>query len=263
MKYLKDIKDWKELKNEVVCGDCLEGMKLIPDKSIDLVLTSPPYDDLRDYEGFSFDFKATAKEIKRVLKEGAVCVWIVGDSTINGSETGTSFKQALYFKEIGMKLHDTMIYQKQFYVPLTHNRYEQEFEYMFVFSNSKPKTFNAIKVKTLCGGMKSTLTHRKTGNKPIKGTNYGKKRKENRIIGNIWKIQPARGSKHPAIFPEKLAQDHIQSWSNKDSLILDPFMGSWTTARACKDLGRDFIGFEISEEYCRVGEERLKQEVMF
>ena len=135
--------------NKIYCGDCLQVMQDIPDKSIDMVLTSPPYDNLRDYKGYTFDFAGIAKELYRVVKDGGVVVWVVGDATIKGSETGTSFKQALYFKEIGFNLHDTMIYQKQFYVPLTHNRYEQCFEYMFIFSKGKPKTFNPIKINTL------------------------------------------------------------------------------------------------------------------
>jgi DNA modification methylase len=132
--------------NKIICGDCLEVMKKIPDGSVDLVLTSPPYDNLRTYNGYNFDFEGIAKELHRVTKDGGVIVWVVGDATIKGSETGTSFKQALYFKEIGFNLHDTMIYHKNNYPPLTHNRYEQCFEYMFVFSKRYLKSFNPIMV---------------------------------------------------------------------------------------------------------------------
>ncbi len=194
-----------------------------------------------------------------MVKEGGVVVWVVGDATINGSETGTSFKQALYFKEIGFNLHDTMIYHKQFYVPLTHNRYEQEWEYMFIFSKGKPKTFNPIKIPTLFGGKKSTLTHRKTGEQPIKGTNYGKERKMERIIGNIWKLHPQRGSEHPSVFPEKLANDHILSWSNEGDLVFDPMCGSGTTCKMASKNGRKFIGMDISEEYCQIARRRVSQ----
>jgi len=238
--------------------NCLETMGNMPDEFVDLTVTSPPYDNLRDYNGYSFDFESIVKVLYRVTKQGGVVVWVVGDATIKGSETGTSFRQALYFKEIGFNLHDTMIYHKQFYVPLTHNRYEQEWEYMFIFSKGKPKTFNPIKIPTLFGGKKSTLTHRKTGEQPIRGTNYGKERKMERIIGNIWKLQPQRGSEHPAVFPEKLAEDHIISWSNYGDLVYDPFMGSGTTAKMAILNNRKYIGSEISKEYCDVADSRIK-----
>jgi site-specific DNA-methyltransferase (adenine-specific) len=245
-------------------GDCLEVMKSIPDGSVDLTVTSPPYDNLRDYNGNNalwgeHVWKAVIQDLYRVTKDGGVVVWVVGDATIKGSETGTSFKQALWAKECGFNLHDTMIYRKQFYVPLTHNRYEQCFEYMFVFSKGKPKTFNPIKVKTLYGGKKSTITHRKTGESPVRGTNYGKERKHYRIIENVWIIQPERSSKHPAAFPYQLAHDHIISWSNEGDTVLDPFMGSGTTGIAAKNLNRNFIGIELDPEYFKIAEKRIRE----
>jgi site-specific DNA-methyltransferase (adenine-specific) len=152
-----------------------------------------------------------------------------------------------------------MIYQKQFYVPLTHNRYEQCFEYMFIFSKGKSKTFNPIKTETLFGGKKSTLTHRKTGEQPIRGTNYGKERKYTRIIENIWKMPPGRKSEHPAIFPEKLAHDHIISWSNEGDTILDPFAGSGTVGKMAKQLNRNCILIEKDPEYCEIAEKRINE----
>ena len=131
--------------NKIICGNCVEIMKEWENNIIDLTITSPPYDNLRDYKGYVFDFENIAKQLYRVTKSGGVVVWIVGDATIKGSETGTSFRQALYFKEIGFNLHDTMIYSKAgFQYPAT-NRYHQTFEYMFIFSKGKPKTFNPIK----------------------------------------------------------------------------------------------------------------------
>ena len=268
MKHLKEIKDWEELRNQVVCGDCLEGMKLIPDKSIDLILTSPPYDNLRDYKGYSFDFEATAKEIKRILKDGGVCVWVVGDQTIKGSETGTSFKQALRFKEIGMNLHDTMIYQKNSYPFPPSNRYFGVFEYMFVFSNGVPSTTNLIKVPNIKQVKNNNSSTSRQADGTVKKFKY-KTGKATRIKENVWIYETGYNKSstynpsHPATFPEKLALNHIESWSNRGYIVLDPFMGSWTTARACKDLGRDFIGFELSEDYCEIGEKRLAQQVMF
>lgn len=262
MKKLADIKGWEECINTVVCGDCLEGMKLIPDKSVDLVITSPPYDNLRDYEGYSFDFEKTAQELKRILKEGGVVVWIVGDATINGSETGTSFKQALYFKEIGLNLHDTMIWHKSV-VPITTKRYQPAFEFMFVFTKGSIQTFNGLTTPRKYKDNRTVKKfHRDKSSGELSIGNYHNKSDEV-LITNVWEMHNRDVSKHPAIFPLKLANRHLASWSNENNIVLDPFMGSWTTARACKDMNRDFIGFELSEKYCRVGEERLRQEVLF
>lgn len=243
-------------------GDCLQVMKGIPDKSVDMVLTSPPYDNLRDYKGYTFNFEGIAQEIYRVLKDGGVCVWIVGDATIKGSETGTSFKQALYFKEIGFNLHDTMIYRKINPIPLTHNRYEQAFEYMFVFSKGRPKTFNPIMVDCKTAGMDSkrrTFYQDKTGllsnghsNEPVKS-----KKQE----CNVWDIPTYSGKYgHPAIFPEKLAEDHILSWSNEGDIVLDPMAGSGTTLKMAKLNNRNYIGIEIAEEYIDIINQRLSKE---
>jgi site-specific DNA-methyltransferase (adenine-specific) len=248
-------------------------MKEIKDQSIDMVLTSPPYDNLRSYEDYDFDFENIAKEIYRVIKIGGVLVWVVGDQTINGSETGTSFKQALYFKQIGLNLHDTMIYAKTNYVTLTHNRYEQAFEYMFVFAKKKLKKFNPIYIKCVTAGAKKSMNYICGTTKENSAIRSGMSRnliiKDKKIKRNIWEFGIGHGKsakdgyvfEHPAIFPEQLAKDHIISWSNLGDLILDPFLGSGTTARACKDLGRKCIGIEISEKYCQIAVQRLGQEV--
>jgi site-specific DNA-methyltransferase (adenine-specific) len=257
--------------NKIYNMDCIEGMKLIDDNSIDLIVTSPPYDNLRNYKGFSFNFERTAKELYRVIKKGGVVVWVVGDATIEGSETGTSFKQVLYFKEIGFNLHDTMIYQKNPYVPLNHNRYEQEFEYMFILSKGKPNEFNPIYIPCIEAGKTKSFSYNcgttKENSSMRSGMDRVVKIKDTKIKGNIWKIGVGKGRsakdniafEHPAIFPEQLAKDHITSWSNKGDIILDPFMGSGTTAVACKELQRNFIGFEISKEYCDIAEQRLEK----
>lgn len=254
--------------NRIYNMDCLEGMKQLVDNSIDLTVTSPPYDNLRNYNGFSFDFEGIAKELFRVIKQGGVVVWVVGDSTINGSESGTSFRQALYFKEIGFNLHDTMIYAKQNPIPLTHNRYEQQFEYMFVLSKGKPKTFNPIKIPCLHSGMSvPRRTFRNNKNDGTTGIAHtpktiGKDKIKNNIwfydVGSTKSAKDKVAFKHPAIFPEKLAQDHILSWSNEGDTILDTFMGSGTTAKMAKDNNRNYIGFELSSEYCDIAYKRLE-----
>lgn len=252
-----------EYLNRVIQGDCLDVMKGIPDKSIDMVLTSPPYDNLRTYNGYTFDFEGIAKELYRIIKDGGVVVWVVGDATIKGSETGTSFKQALYFKEIGFNLHDTMIYRKSNRPPLNHPRYEQEFEYMFIFSKEKPKTVNLITTKCLNAGKINSGTSRNGGSDTLqKKHGSGKPCKDTKPLGNIWSYvvgteKDNRGI-HPAIFPEKLAEDHIISWSNENDIVLDPFAGSGTTLKMAKKNNRKYIGIEISEEYCEIIKKRLE-----
>ena len=259
--------------NTIYNEDCVEGIrKHIPDNSIDLTVTSPPYDDLRDYKGYKWSFrhfKKLAKELYRVTKDGGVVVWIVADKTENGSETGTSFKQALYFKKIGFNLHDTMIYAKKNPIPLTHNRYEQQFEYMFVLSKGKPKKFNPIKEDCKTAGnihdFRKRLTSRKRNREAIRIRKEKYKTKNTKYKTNIWyyKIgsnQSAKDKeafKHPAIFPEQLAKDHIISWSNPGDIVLDPFMGSGTTAKMALATCRKFVGFEISEEYCWIAYKRI------
>ena len=245
--------------NKIYCGDCLEVMKQIPDKSIDLTVTSPPYDNLRTYNGYTFDFEGIAKELYRITKDGGVVVWVVGDATINGSETGTSFKQALYFKEIGFNLHDTMIYEKTNPMPKNSNRYESCFEYMFVLSKGKPNTVNLIKEKTKMFGKINSGTYYKTDGTLIKKSGSGKPHKEYKTIKNIWQYPVGREmvKGHPAIFPEKLAEDHILSWSNEGDIILDPMAGSGTTLKMAKKNNRNYIGIEISAEYIDIANKRL------
>jgi len=234
-------------------------MKSMEDNSVDLTVTSPPYDNLRDYNGYTFDFKGIAKELYRVTKDGGVVVWVVGDATIKGSETGTSFKQALYFKEIGFNLHDTMIYRKINPIPLTHKRYEQGFEYMFVFSNGKPKIFNPIMVKCKTAGMDTKLRtfYQTTSSVLLKG-HKNDNVKQYKQKDNVWEIPTYSGKHgHPAIFPEKLAEDHILSWSNKGDIVLDPMCGSGTTLKMAKKNSRNFIGIDCSEEYCKIAQARI------
>ena len=247
------------LIDQILQGDCREVLKQFPDNCIDLTVTSPPYDNLRKYHGYTFDFEPIAKELFRTTKPGGVVVWVVGDATIKGSETGTSFKQALYFKEIGFNLHDTMIYSKISYPPLTHNRYEQSFEYMFVFSKGCPKTFNPLLISCDTAGTKrSRYKSNKEVGSAIRNDNRVDIINETKYKANVWAMHPNNTHHgHPAIFPEQLAADHILSWSNPGDLILDPMCGSGTTCKMAKLNNRHFIGIEISQEYCQITNKRL------
>ncbi len=250
--------------NKVIQGDCLEVMKTLEDNSVDMVLTSPPYDNLRDYKGYTFNFEGIASEIFRVLKDGGVCVWVVGDATIKGSETGTSFKQALYFKEIGFNLHDTMIYQKNSYPFPPNNRYYQQFEYMFVFSKGTPKATNIQRQenKWKQKDKKSSSTRNKDGTTSKLKYETGK---DTRKMDNVWLLDTGymRGSKdkiafqHSATFPDLLAERHILSWSNEGDIILDPMAGSGTTLKMAKKNNRKYIGIEISSEYIDIINKRI------
>lgn len=242
--------------NKIYNMDCLDGLKLLPENSIDLTVTSPPYDNLRTYNGYSFDFEGIAQELFRVTKQGGVVVWVVNDATVKGSETGTSFRQALYFKECGFNI-ETMIWEKTGCGCLGSNKfYSQNFEFMFIFTKGTPKTTNLIcdrenKVKNRTVKVNGGLD--KTG----KGKSSVIQRKPFGKRNNIWRINPQKNSEHPAPFPEQLAQDHIISWSNPGDIVLDPFMGSGTTAKMAVKTGRKYIGFEISSEYCEIARNRL------
>ena len=252
-------------------GDCLELMQEIPDNTVDLTVTSPPYDNLRTYNGnigqWSFDkFKGIAAQLFRVTKQGGVVVWVVADATIDGSETGTSFRQALWFMECGFRLHDTMIYQKANPMPYQHNRYQPCFEYMFVLSRGKPKVFNPMRENTVNPGGKLTITQREQNDIKQKGTGYGRARNATRYRHNIWKYNVGHGQtgdslafKHPAPFPEQLANDHIISWSNPSDTVFDPFMGSGTTGKMAVLNGRDFIGIELDADYFKIAERRIAE----
>ena len=265
----------KDNINKIINSECIEVMKELPDNSIDLTITSPPYDNLRDYKGYTFNFNSIAKELFRLTKDGGVVVWVVGDATIKGSETGTSFKQALYFKEIGFNLHDTMIYKKTGCPFPEKNRYYPIFEYMFILSKGKPKTTNLIKDRQniYAGAKVARKAHARQVDGSVK-ENSAQRIDPNRVLKdvgvryNIWRITSSRNTNsgtgnHPAIFPEKLAHDHIISWSNEGDLVLDPFNGSGTTTKMAKILKRNYIGIELSEEYCAIARKRLEQDVLF
>ena len=247
--------------NKIYCENNLDTMARMPDNFIDLTVTSPPYDNLRTYNGYCFDFENVAKELFRVTKQGGVVVWVVSDATINGSETGTSFKQALYFMQCGFNLHDTMIYEQAGTGAKGSNyAYWQSFEYMFVFSKGTPKTVNRIAdVFNSAGGKKRGFGSDKLEKIGTRTERKGVINPEMSVRPNVWRYAMGQNdpTEHPAVFPEKLCADHIWSWSNEGDLIYDPFMGSGTTAKMAHKYNRKWIGSEISEEYVELANKRL------
>ena len=254
--------------NEIYLGDCIDLMKNIDNDSIDLTITSPPYDNLRSYNDsleWNFDvFKSVANEMFRITKQGGIIVWIVGDATIKGSETGSSFRQALYFKDIGFNLHDTMIWNKNSFsaVGSLKTRYAPVFEYMFILSKGKIKTFNPIKDKPnkWAGDKRKHVYNRQSDGSTTKSKGY--------VLGefgqryNVWDIFPHRQkgkNKHPAPFPEQLAHDHIISWSNEGDVVFDPFVGSGTTCKMAIINSRNYIGVEKDEEYFKMAKNRISE----
>ena len=249
---------------EIYHSDCLDYLKTLDDNSVKFTLTSPPYDDIRDYKGFSFPFEAIAQELWRVTATGGVIAWNVADATIKGSETGTSMRQALYFMSLGFRLHDTMIYSKRNPMPASVNskRYHQAWEYIFILSKDAPETFNPITVKAKYGHLAANMKHRGTD-----GTLDYKKTKRNEFtkVRNIFEYSVGGGHstrdkiafQHPAIMPEQLAADMITTWTNPGDRVFDPFTGAATTAKMAMLTGRKFHGTELSQEYCEIARQRL------
>jgi len=260
------------MKNKIILANCLDALGKLKDESVDAFITSPPYDDLRDYSGYSFPFEEIATKMYEKLAVGGVIVWVVGDAVLKGSESGSSFRQAIFFQELGLRIHDTMIYEKNgssFPARRTGNRYSQVFEYMFVFSKGKPKTANLICDK------KNKWSGWKTFGKA--GSNRGKdgKLKERKNKNptpefsprhNVWKFNTGKSFttkdsfafEHPAMFPEALAEDHIMTWTNPGDLVVDPFVGAGTTTKMAAINGRDWLGIDMSEEYIEIANKRMK-----
>ena len=265
---------YQDANSSVYLGDCVDVLATKADVSPDLIMTSPPYDNLRDYGGHKFEFEPVADAIVDVMQEGSVLVWVVADATIDGGETGTSFRQALGFVERGLKLHDTMIYRKDGYPVRLPNRYMSEFEYMFVFALGTPSTANLIADRP---NLRAGTVHRVRNGQGRKGdlkTSQSDKAiliSMHRVRGNIWTYDPGfrkmhpgfpSAHEHPATFPIALAKDHILTWTNPGGLVLDPMAGSGTTLRAAKDLNRSSVGVEVHEPYCALMRERLAQSVL-
>lgn len=257
-------------KYQLILGDCVSKMKEMDDNTIDLTVTSPPYDSLRTYEK-DIDktwgehiWKPCIEQLYRITKDGGVVVWVVGDATVKGSETGTSFKQALYAMECGFNLHDTMIWKKPNPLPsLAKNRYTGCFEYMFIWSKGIPSKGHIKQIPTKNAGKpyrvrRNNATSNGGGGVSTKDKVYVTKDTRNDF--NIWEVCPESSKNylgHPAIFPEKLAEDHILSWSNEGDVILDCFAGSGTTGKMALLNNRNFIGIELNDTYIKIAEERL------
>jgi len=247
--------------------NCLSTLERMDDGFLDMTITSPPYDDLRDYNGYHFPVEEIAASLYRKTKLGGVVIWVVGDRTVNGNETLTSFRHALTFQSAGFRAHDTMIYVKNNPIPSDcGRRYRQAFEYMFCFSKGQPKTFNPITEPTKSAGQKISafrITGKGRGNVPDE--DIGRKIKSERKVTNIFGYNVGTSSskdkiafRHPAIFPEQLVADQIGSWTNSGDIVYDCFMGSGTTAKVAHQLGRHWLGSEVSEEYVAIAYERLK-----
>lgn len=261
----------QDIKHQIFEARSDELLQVFPAECIDLVVTSPPYDDLRDYAGniaWNFEvFQKIARELYRVMKKGGVVVWVVGDKTVKGGKSLTSFKQALYFQEIGFDMYDVIIYEKAGSGPPHPNRYFNAFEYMFVLSKGKPKTVNILRDKANKWGGKTTYGTVTRREKDGSLTNKGKKTiREYGARTNIWRYANGKGFstkdriayEHPAIFPEKLAADHIASWSAPGDLVLDPFGGSGTTAKMAQLMGREWVLIEAVGEYCQIAKARME-----
>ncbi|MCY4621223.1 MAG: site-specific DNA-methyltransferase [bacterium] len=250
-------------RNRLYVADCVEFMARMDAGTVDLTVTSPPYDNLRDYNGYSFDFEAIAGGLLRVTKPGGVVVWVVGDKIDRGQRTLSSFRQGLFFQEIGFRMHDVMIYRKKNTPFMRSNAYTNAYEFMFVLSKGSPKTFRPLKEPTVRSGYEM-LVHNKgpdaVNNKVLKEL------KKEKTRTNIWAYAVGLGGttrdkvafRHPAVFPEKLAGDHVRSWTEPGDLVFDPMCGSGTTPKMALLAGRDYIGVDVSPDYIAIAEQRME-----
>jgi site-specific DNA-methyltransferase (adenine-specific) len=252
--------------NKVYQQDCIVGMRKIPDGAIDLVVTSPPYDNLRDYNGYSVDLNETGKNIYRILKDGGVAVMVIQDQTKNFGKSLTSFRTIVdWCDNVGFKLFECVIYRKNGTEGAWwKNRFRVDHEYMPIFlKGEKPQYFNkdSLKVKSKHGGKIMTgFANRKTNGET--GKSITKAINEMKCRGTVWDYLMAGDKdpvkrKHPAPFPDKIPFDFINCFCPPNGIVLDPFVGSGSTVVGAKKLNRSFIGFDISEEYCNLTRKRL------
>lgn len=245
-------------------GECSKVMSGWPADCIDMVLTSPPYADLLNYRGFKFDLAAIARQLFRVLKDGGVMVWVIGDKTVDYSRQMIPYTHAFGLRDAGFCIYDVMIYSKPAGRYMNRYRYPNVYEHMIVASKGKPKTFNPIMVKTKKPGdsRNTTILHRDADNNRTLGY---RTTAEERPHDNIWKYSPGFGAvdryafEHPAVFPEKLARDQIISWSNPNDIVLDPMCGSGTTLKMARVYGRRYAGIDVAPEYLEIVRRRLRE----
>ena len=266
--------------NQIFNEDCLETMKRMPDNYVDLILTSPPYDNMRSYggnknyhqrlnqTGFSFDFEGIAKELTRVLKPGGVIMWNVQDQTIKGSRTGNSMRQALFFmEECGLFLHDHLIWYKTGTPFPSIYRYRNVWENMFILTKGKPNTFNPILKKNKTGGASRNRRRERNHNGELVMKERVVTTKEYGIDDNVWYItnhfnvtDEMKKYGHPAVMADEVAKRHIQSWTNEGDVVYDPFLGAATTTRLAKQMNRNWIGSEIHKPYFDISKKIMSDE---
>jgi site-specific DNA-methyltransferase (adenine-specific) len=266
----KEIKKYDALPlNKIICGDAVEELKKIPNNSIDILVTSPPYDGIRKYNGFNYDLHATGKEIYRVLKDGGVAIMVIQDQTKNFGKTLTSFRTIVdWVDNIGFKLFETVIYRKYGAEGAWWNkRFRVDHEYMPIFlKGERPQYFNKdpLKIPSKHGGKTMTGGGTRLTNGiriPTRAITINPMK----CRGTIWEYMTAGDGtrlkhKHPATFPDKLPYDFIQCFCPPNGVVLDPFIGSGTTALAAIELDRNYIGIDISKEYCDLARRRIKEE---
>jgi len=266
----KETKRYGELPiNKIICGDAIEIMKKFPSSSVDIVITSPPYDAVRDYKGFTFDLHATGREIHRVLKDGGVAVMVIQDQTKNFGKSLTSFKTIIdWCDSFGFKLFETVIYRKYGAEGAWWNkRFRVDHEYIPVFlKGERPRYFNKehLKIPSKHGGKTMTGGGTRLTN-GIRIATRSIKINPMKCRGTVWDYLTAGdGSRlkhqHPATFPNQLPYDFISCFAPKNGVVLDPFVGSGTTTVAAKNLGYKYIGIDIAPEYCAIAEKRMKEE---
>ena len=256
--------------NSIICGDSAEVLKNFPDNSIDMVVTSPPYDGLRDYNGFSLDLHKIGKEIYRVLKDGGIAVMVIQDATKDFAKSLTSFRTIVdWCDNVGFRLFETVIYHKNGTEGAWwKQRFRVDHEYMPIFmKGKKPQYFNKepLKIPSKHGGKVMSGS----GNRRTDGTLSETVRRPINTMkcrGTVWDYLMAGDKnplkrKHPAVFPDKIPYDCIQCFCPEGGLVLDPFIGCGSTAVMAKVLGRNYIGIDISREYCDLAEERIEKDV--
>ena len=258
--------------NKIICEDNITYLKTLPDECIDFVITSPPYDALRDYNGYKLDLHGLGVELLRVLKDGGICVMVIQDSTRDFAKSLTSFRTIVdWCDNIGFRLFECNIYNRQGTEGAWwKKRFRVDHEYMPIFLKGKrPQYFDKenIKIPSKHGGKIMTGANIRTKN----GQTGSRKVKINptkcpgtvMTFGNTCGGESKLKSKHPAVFPNMLAYDMIECFCPEDGTVLDPFNGSGTTTLAAKCLGRNYIGIDVSEEYNKIARERLETEIIY